>query len=211
LPKPAAVIEGVPPSLLDPSQYEGWFMRDIPYAGGAVLGDSLPQRHSRPRIAVTLGSTLPRFKGMGLLDPVIAAAGDVDADFLLAIGGSDPASLGALPPNVSTIGFTPFDQLLRTCHAVVHKGASTTMAAIDAGLPQLVFDLDPLVHGPSAAEALATRGTALVIAPEKIDADAFLRLLTDPGLRTAAEELRAENAALPSPAATAERLSTLAG
>ncbi|ONI76347.1 hypothetical protein ALI144C_37470 [Actinosynnema sp. ALI-1.44] len=222
LPEPLATIEHVTPSMLPFDKPEGWFMREVPYNGGIVL-DRVPQRGERPCIAITMGTVKPTFSaeaattesgemlagywGLGPLDRLISEASKVDADFVLALGDVDPEPLGTLPPNVRPIGWTPLDSLLRTCSGVVHPGGGTTMIAVDAGIPQL------LVHPPtgqgneSTASAVLKRGIGLVTTEDTVQAEMLERLLTDAQLRQAATEVRAENASLPSPAATVTRIS----
>jgi calicheamicinone 4-hydroxyamino-4,6-dideoxy-alpha-D-glucosyltransferase len=210
LPKPATTLEYVTPSMLPFPEPEGRFMRETPFTGGAVLGDRLPQRGSRPRIAVTMGTALPGMHALAVLQPTIAAAASVDADFVLALGDGD---LGAveLPANISTVGWTPLDALLRTCDAIVHHGGSmTTMAAIDAGVPQLVL-LDAMHLGlKTSAPAVQMRGVGLVAMQSEVDAELLAQLVTDEKLRTATTEVQAELAGLPSPAETVPQLIELA-
>ncbi|MEV4257159.1 nucleotide disphospho-sugar-binding domain-containing protein, partial [Spirillospora sp. NPDC049652] len=134
----ALTLEFVPPGMLPFPTPEGEFMRYVPYTGGAGM-QRLPTRGDRPRVVVTLGSIRPDMHGLGPLEATVAAAAETDAEFLLALGDADPAPLGALPPNVRPIGWTPMDLLLPTCAGVVHHGGGgTALAAIWAGVPQLV-------------------------------------------------------------------------
>jgi UDP:flavonoid glycosyltransferase YjiC (YdhE family) len=83
------------------------------------------------------------------------------------------------------------------------------MAAIDAGVPQLLT-LDPYHLGhKTMAPAVQMRGLGLVTHQDDVDTAILNRLLADDSLRTAATEVRAELATLPSPAVTAARLSDL--
>ncbi|GGM52517.1 glycosyl transferase [Micromonospora sonchi] len=207
LPKPSVTIESFPPSLLLEAEPEGWFMRWVPYGGGTVLGDRLPAPPTRPEVAITMGTIELQAFGIGAVAPIIAAAAEVDADFVLALGDLDITPLGKLPPNMRAVGWTPLHTLLRTCTAVVHHGGGgTVMTAIDAGLPQLLAPdpRDQFQH--TAREAVSRRGIGLVSTADKVDADLLRRLIGDESMRAAAREVREEMRALPTPAETVRRL-----
>ncbi|MDL4776708.1 nucleotide disphospho-sugar-binding domain-containing protein [Actinomadura xylanilytica] len=211
LPDPAMTLEFVPPSMLPFPEPEGAYMRYVPYTGGVVVGERLPEPAGRPRVVITMGGIRPGMHGLGPLEATVAAAGRTDADFLLALGDADPAPLGELPPNVVPIGWTPLDLLLPTCAAVVHHGGGgTAMAAVEAGVPQLVA-LDPRYLGhKTLAPAVEKGGVGLVTLQDEVTAATLERLLTDESLRKATADVRAESAALPSPAAMVPRLLDLA-
>lgn len=207
LPKPSVMIESFPPSLLLEAEPEGWFMRWVPYGGGAVLGDRLPASPPRPEVAITMGTIELQAFGIGAVAPVIAAAAEVDADFVLALGDLDTTPLGKLPPNIRAVGWTPLHTLLRTCTAVVHHGGGgTVMTAIDAGLPQLLAPdpRDQFQH--TARQAVSRRGIGVVSTADKVDADLLRRLIGDESMRAAVREVREEMRALPTPAETVRRL-----
>jgi UDP:flavonoid glycosyltransferase YjiC (YdhE family) len=207
VPKPTVTLEFMPPSMLPFAQPEGWFVRHLTYTGGAVLGERLEKRPDRPRIAVTMGTARPGYYGLQAVEPIVAAAADVDAEFVLALGDIDASELGTLPPNVRLIGWTPMDALLRTCSGIVHHGGGgTTMAAIDAGVPQLLA-LDPLDRGnETTGPAVRKRGVGIVTTYDRVEAETLNRLLTDTALRTATAEVQAEIAELPTPAELVPRL-----
>jgi UDP:flavonoid glycosyltransferase YjiC (YdhE family) len=199
LPAHIATIDVAPPSMLEGPPH-GWSMRYLPYNGGAILPDWLAEPAGRPRVAVTLGTVEPRL-GLGLAPAqrVITAAADIDAEFVLALGEVDTSELGRLPVNVRVAGWIPLDTLLDTCAAIVHHGgAGTTLTSLAHGVPQLVFP------GPADrhinATAVARRGVGLATEPDHLDPSLLHTLLTDGALRHAAAEVRAEIAALPTPA-----------
>lgn len=213
LPAPLMTIEVIPPSMLSVPA-EGWFMGGRPYNGGGVLGSELPRRPARPQVAVTLGSGFSAgFYGLGALEPVIAAAAEVDTDFLIALGEASAGRLGPLPPNVRSLDrWFPYGELFRTCAAVVHHGGGgSIMTAIDAGIPQLVVrgDGDPgaLIMG----DAVQNRGLGISTTPGEITPGQLERLLTDDTFKRATAEVGAEVADLPTPATVAARLVDLVG
>jgi hypothetical protein len=210
VPATAAIVELLPPSMLT-APGEGWHMGGSPYNGGGLLGHRLPQRPGRPLIALSMGGGFSaRFFGLGAMHPLLAAAAEADADFVLALGNADINSLGPLPPNVRPSGWVPFGELFRTCAGVVHHGGgSTALAAIDAGVPQLVA-LDPADKGSGPlAHSVRQRGVGLTAAPDEVTTELLEQLIGDENLRTATAEVRTEIAGLPAPAAIVQRLADL--
>lgn len=209
-PSSVDIIHNVPASMAI-GDHGRWPVRGVPNSGGAELPDWLARPADRPRVAVTLGTVSPAIGGgLDRLKRTVAAAADVDAELVVAMGGFDLGQLGELPANVRGADWLPWDALVRTCDAVVHHGgASVTLSGLHAGLPHLVLPdgADRDLH----AAVLRDRGVGLVAAPDDIDADLLRRLVTDDKLRSAAADARAEVAAMPSPAAMAGELVRLAG
>lgn len=205
VPPSVEMIDIAPPSMVDGY---GWPLRPVPYNGGGDLPAELAQRSDRPRVAVTLGTVPPKVDGLSRLDRVVAAAADVDAEFVLVMGGIDIGGLGPLPPNVRPLGWVPWDALVATCDATVHHGGSgTALTTLGAGIPQLVLPdgSDRFVN----ADAVRARGAGLTATAEEVDADLLRTLLTDPKLQAAATEVAAEIAAMPPPAALVPKLTGL--
>lgn len=197
-PKPDAILDVSPPSLrVAPT--EGWTMRYVPYNAGAILPDWVVTPRQQRRIVVTLGSVVPQMGGVGAVRPLVGAAGDVDAEFVLALGGIDISELGALPDNVRAVDWVPLGALLRNADAVVHHGgAGTTLTSLDAGLPQFV-----LPHGADQfinAGAIAKAGAGAMVTPEDLTAERLTGLLDDENAAAAARGIAAEMAKQPTPA-----------
>ncbi|MEU9234093.1 nucleotide disphospho-sugar-binding domain-containing protein [Streptomyces subrutilus] len=187
----------------------GLRMRYLPYNGGGFVPARLLRRGTRPRVTVTLGTVLTEMDGVRAIVRLIEAAASVDAEFLLAVGDADLRPLGTLPDNVRPLPWIPLAELLTTSDALIHHGGSGTMlTALQAGLPQLL--LPQGADHFTNADALTRTGAALRSASDEVDAPLLTRLITDPALREAATRLRAENAALPSPAETVPALEALA-
>ena len=207
-PEQVDTIDLAPPSMASGQRY-GWLMRPVAYNGEGTLPGALTQAAQRARVAVTLGTVAPKVDGLTRLERVIAAAAHTDADFVLATGDLDISELGTLPANVRPYGWVPWRALLDTCDAAVHHGGSgTALAALDAGVPQLVLPdgSDRFIN----AAAVRDRGAGLSAAAEEIDSALLNRLISDGKLAEAAREVRTEIAAMPSPATVASRL-TAAG
>ncbi|OLT29960.1 hypothetical protein BJF83_09730 [Nocardiopsis sp. CNR-923] len=206
VPEPDVTVESFPPSMLSGTPEEGWFMRWVPYGGGHVVGDRLPRPGSRPRVAITMGTIELQTFGLDMLDPLLAAAADTPADFVLALGDIDVSGL-VVPSNVTSVGWTPLHTLLRDCAAVLHHGGGgTTLTAVDAGIPQMLTPdpRDRLQY--TACAAVRDRGIGLTGAPKDVDSALITRLLEDETMRRAAEEVRDEVWALPTPVETERRI-----
>lgn len=204
LPQRRVLLDVAPPSMLD-GPPDGRSMRYVPYNGGGVLPDWLRAPADRPRIAVTFGTVAPDTVGVGPLHRLLELTGDVDAEFVLAVGDSTVDQLGPLPATVIAAGWVPLVQLLPGCAAVVHHGgAGTTLTALACGIPQLVLPDGADRHINAAA--VHRRGAGLRADPEKLTADLLRQLLADPDLARAARQVAGEIAALPSPARIARWL-----
>jgi UDP:flavonoid glycosyltransferase YjiC (YdhE family) len=210
VPGPVMTVETMPPSMLY-TEPEGWFMGGASYNGGGVLGDRLPERPGRPRIAISMGGGFAiRYFGLGALEPVISAAAQVDAEFVLALGGADADTLGALPPNIRPIGWIPYGELFRTCSGVIHHGGSSTMlTALEANIPQLVVPDPADKAAPAVGRAVHRRGVGLMSSCDQVDAAMLERLLGDEKMATATAEVHEEIGSLPPPATIAARLADL--
>jgi|HubBroStandDraft_1064217.scaffolds.fasta_scaffold06059_5 UDP:flavonoid glycosyltransferase YjiC (YdhE family) len=191
----------VPPSMTVGERVASLDVRYVPYNQGATLPSELTQHRARSRIAVTLGTIVPQMLGLGSLGRMLAAAAEADADFVLAVGSTD---VGPLPPNVRAFGWLPLSALLNVCDGIIHHGgAGTTMAAVCAGLPQVVLPHAADAFVNAAAVARLGMGVSLDggVAGGEVGAGTLGALLTDGTWRKAAAQVRAEIEALPSPAA----------
>lgn len=196
---PTAVLDPFPHSVVG-GPPRGEPVRILPCHGGGVLPEWLFATRTRPRICVTLGTLVPHLIGTGALRGLVAAAADVNAEFVLALDGTSAGKLGRLPGNVRITEWIPLGALLDTCSAIVHHGgAGTALSALVAGLPQLV--IPHAADQPANAARLSARGLATTLRPDDVTpvvARAALdQLLGDTGMRRAAAEVRAEIADLP--------------
>ena len=208
-PPDRTVLDVVPASL--GGDGTGWRVRYVPFNGAGVVPAELAGGGGgeRRRVAVTLGTVLTDLDGVRSIARLIEHAAAVDAEFLLAIGDADLAPLGTLPPNVRPLPWVPLAQLLDGSDAVVHHGgAGTMMTAAAVGTPQLILP-QGADHFDNAAAAEAS-GFALRATADAVDSHLLDALLNDDGLRKAATAMRAEIAALPSPAALVPAFEDLA-
>jgi MGT family glycosyltransferase len=122
---------------------------------------------------------------------------------------NDPAILGPQPAHVTVERFIPQAELLPACAAVVsHGGSGTFLAALAAGVPQVLLPqaADQFLNaqaGERAGVAIAVPGA--VAAAESVRA-ALERVTGDAAFRAAAERAGAEIAAMPGPEAVAAEL-----
>lgn len=212
-PRAAARINILPPSFAavlpnHRSADDAWPMRYLPYNGGAVLPEWLRDPPVRPRIAVTLGTIEAQWGGIAVLAPLVKAAADVDAEFVVTLGGGDPALLGPLPDNVRTVEWVPLDELLAASSGLIHHGGSgTTMTAVSAGVPQCVIPQGSYQH--SDVDMVAKRGIGILTDATTLGAAECRQLLTDTGMRDAVQRARGELRDMPSPADLVPRLAAL--
>jgi UDP:flavonoid glycosyltransferase YjiC (YdhE family) len=105
---------------------------------------------------------------------------------------------GRAPDHVRTVDWVPLPAVLPHCAGVVHHGgAGTTLAALHAGVPQVI------VQGAGDrrhnAGLVAARGAGLAVDPRDVTAAALARLVSDETLARQAFEVRDEIAAMAPP------------
>jgi UDP-N-acetylglucosamine transferase subunit ALG13 len=140
----------------------------------------------------------------------VEAARELPVQVVVTLGpGNEPSSLGAQPANVEVAEFIPQAELLPRCAAVVsHAGSGTFLAALAAGVPQVLI---PLAADQFLNAAAGVRGgVALSVQPDAVSVssvrDALARVLADDAMRARAAETASEIAAMPSPEAVADEL-----
>jgi UDP:flavonoid glycosyltransferase YjiC (YdhE family) len=216
-PLPDATIDVAPPSMaVRPGAEEAagpvWPMRYIPYNGSGRFQpwQSRPPTLRRQRIAVTLGTVAPSVTGTDVVGRIIAAAAGLDVELVLALGDDiDLTALGPLPQSVRTTGWMPLNTLLPSCAALIHHGgAGTALAALDAGVPQLILPngADRFLN----ADVVSRRGAGLRAHDTEIDTELLEHLLRDEHLRATAAEVRTEIQTMPPPAHLVTRITELA-
>ncbi|RJQ76040.1 glycosyltransferase [Pseudonocardiaceae bacterium YIM PH 21723] len=201
----------VPPSLCPVAGDDDWRMRHIPYNQGGQLPDWALVRPPRPRICITVGSVGPTFGAMAQLQRLLTDLGDKDVEAVLTTGGG---SVEDVPGNVRLVDWIPLSALLPTCSAILHHGGSgTTLAALDAGIPQVVvpFGADQFSNAELIAKSGAgiQRGNGIRPGDNDLSAADLDWALSDEPTRTAATALREEMHAMPLPPAIVPRLEQL--
>jgi UDP:flavonoid glycosyltransferase YjiC (YdhE family) len=149
----------------------------------------------RSRVLLTLGTEADPAVH---LDRLLAGLSEVDAEVLVTTG-----AVPAAPAHVRFVGFTPLADLLDEVDAVVTAGgAGTVTGTLSRGLPMVIL---PMVYDQSlVAERAAATGAAIVVPPQDAEGRlgrAVAAVLNDPAYRSAAREVAAQIAELPSPQA----------
>ncbi|QUQ65446.1 activator-dependent family glycosyltransferase [Kutzneria sp. CA-103260] len=181
-------------------------VRFVPYNGPAEIPSWLRGPAARPRVCFTLGvSGREVWAGKGSIraQELFDAVGDLDLEVVATLNAHQFGRDVKVPDNVRLVDFVPLNALLPTCSAIVqHGGTGSTMTALVHGVPQL-FVPAALYDEAGVARRLADRGAALVIDPAELSAETvragLLRLLDEPSFRVAADAVRREMAATPSP------------
>jgi UDP:flavonoid glycosyltransferase YjiC (YdhE family) len=204
---PAIASIGIAPPSLAPAPDPGWAMRPVPYSGGAVVPDDALAAPQKPRVLITMGTVVSRNEGVGLLRELVNAIAQEPIEVLVALGG-DPAQLGPLPESVRAHRWLPLTAALPQCAAVVHHGgAGTCLAALAAGVPQVIL--------PQAADqflntdSLVTRGCALRSTGNPDELRSAVRAALSGALDGPVAQVRREIAQMPPPPSVADDLVTL--
>jgi glycosyltransferase len=194
-----------PPSLEFPGIPGALQMRYVPYNGTGLLPEWLQRPAPRPRVCVTWGMTTTGMLGAkGFLVPqIISGLVDLDVEVVAAVKASDRALLGELPPGVRVAEELPLHLVLSAGDAIVHQGGGGTMlTAASFGVPQILVPGIP--DQMMNASRLGALGAGVAIEPERLAAEGVKSVaalvLSDPGIRDAAERLRREIQAQPTPA-----------
>jgi UDP:flavonoid glycosyltransferase YjiC (YdhE family) len=156
-----------------------------------------------PLVYVSFGSVAGSLAQFGALYPaVLDVLADLQIRVLVTTGtGFDPAQLDPLPPNAWAAQWWPQEAAMTEAALVIgHGGFGTTMAALRAGVPQIVvplFSSDQFLNG-ERVEAVGA-GVQLLGGLAGLDQvpDAVTRLLHQPRFTDAARVVAAEMAALP--------------
>ncbi len=179
-----------------------------------------------PLIYVTFGSVAA---GIGVFPhmyaSVLDALADVPARVFMTLGrGADPEALGHTPPNSHVEQWWPQDQVMaRAGLTVNHGGFGTTLAALAAGVPQVVMPLFAFdqfetasclsevgtgVTVPGRKDLIATAASMTFPSPSLIDElrQAVIEVLSDETIMGKAITIAAEMAGLPEPSACAAYL-----
>ncbi|GAA4542293.1 nucleotide disphospho-sugar-binding domain-containing protein [Amycolatopsis samaneae] len=184
--------------------------RYVPYGGPAEVPAWLRETPSRPRVALTLGtSATVEYGGYTVRVPdLLTALSTMDIEVVATLAGPLPE----LPDNVRAVPFVPLDALAPTCSAAIHHGGFGTMLTFARhGVPQLTLPHD--FDSPLLGRALAGLGAGLTVAPAQASGRRIRwsveKLLVDEGIRTAAAGLATGIAAMPSPNDVVARLEEL--
>ncbi|WP_066947880.1 nucleotide disphospho-sugar-binding domain-containing protein [Streptomyces lushanensis] len=177
-------------------------VRRIPYGGPDVVPDWLHTPPERPRLAMSLGTTQRAYDNdRGLVADLLEVVSGLDVDVVATVDASQLAG-SALPDNVRTVSYLPLGLLLPTCSALVHHGGiGTLMTAVAHGVPQFVV-ADATAAYAGNARYVHDYGAGLTVGPRTPATEMrkdLERVLTEPAFQDAAEQLRRDWLAVPSP------------
>lgn len=194
------------PAALDKAAgYDGRIERLRPVVFDTTGDEGLPgwmdELDDRPVVYMTLGTELN--SDVSVFRAVLDGLADEPVQVIVTVGrANDPAMLDPVPANAHVERYIPQSLLLHSCQAVVsHGGSGTTLAALTAGLPQLVIPqgADQFLNGRLCQEA----GAAHTLLPDEVSPEAVRHLVSellhDDRHRVAARRLGSEIAAMPSP------------
>ena len=159
-------------------------------------------------IYVTLGTVFN--DDLELVRVAVEAAGALGLPVVVTVGPrTDPAALGPQPSHVTVAEFIPQTELLPRCAAVVsHAGSGTFLAALAAGVPQVLLPqaADQFLNAQAGAEG----GVAIAVPRAEATVprvrEALERVIGDGAYRAAAESVRTEIGAMPPPEAVVSEL-----
>jgi UDP:flavonoid glycosyltransferase YjiC (YdhE family) len=212
LPSPAETVDPCPPSLRLPSTEPGTPIRYVPFNGPGERPSWYRPEPGVRRVAVSLGTATLALNGVPHVRRLLGACATIpDVEVIATCDEQYWDALGPLPPQVRLVAWTPLHLFFDTCDAVVHHGGGgTSLTATAFGLPQLVlpqwadqYDMGERLQDVGAGiclDDLADQDDPATLS------DALETLLSQPGHRKAAGELRHEMAGMPSPAAVAADL-----
>jgi MGT family glycosyltransferase len=163
---------------------------------------------AEPLVYVTLGTVFN--DDLPLFGMAVDAAREVGIRVVVTLGsGNDPAVLGPQPPHVTVEQFMPQAELLPACAAVVsHAGSGTFLAALAAGVPQVLLPqaADQFLNAQAGEQA----GVAIAVPRAEVSVErvreALKRVLGDDAFRAAAERVRTEISAMPAAEAVVAEL-----
>ncbi|TWJ21129.1 UDP:flavonoid glycosyltransferase YjiC (YdhE family) [Micromonospora endolithica] len=194
-PGPASLQPAEVPNRI-PARYQ-------PFNGSGSVPQAILAAPEKPRVClswVTANTMTDAGPGGHPLRTLIEALSGFDVETVVAVRSGDRDRLGTLPANVRAIVDLPLSFVMPTCSAAVnHGGTGTALTAVYYGVPQLVVPYNPGL-GLNAG-VLAKSGAAITVAADPVDpaevTAAIEQLLSGTDHRKAAEDLRAENLALP--------------
>jgi UDP:flavonoid glycosyltransferase YjiC (YdhE family) len=163
---------------------------------------------AEPLVYITFGTVFNH--DLTLFATALEAARELDVCVLVTLGpGHNPDVLGLQSPHVTVAEFIPQARFLPACAAVAsHAGSGTFLAALAAGVPQVLLPqaADQFLN----AEAGERGGVAIAIGPGELSVArvraALERVLGDAVFLAAAQRAQAEISAMPAPSAVVEEL-----
>ncbi|HEU4545883.1 MAG TPA: glycosyltransferase [Microlunatus sp.] len=199
-----AFLDPCPPSLQVPrDDVPRLPIRSVAWRGtAAALPSWLTEPAPRPRVYLTLGTV--SFGAVDILRRAASEIAGLEVDLLVAVGpDGDPDVLAGLPGNVHVERFVPQADVLSRVDLIVHHGGTgTVLAALEAGLPQVI--LPQGADQPFNADLIAGAGAGRRQANDDYTPGSIAALveplLGECAERATAAGIAAEITAMPAPA-----------
>ncbi|MGC5562288.1 activator-dependent family glycosyltransferase [Streptomyces sp. FR-108] len=189
-------------------------MRHVPYNDRSVVQPWLYETPRAPRVLMTFGVSARQWTDLQdmsveQVQEILDSVAGLDIELIVTLPDEARAQLRDVPRNTRIADFVPMDLILPTCSVVIHHGgAGSFNGALMHGIPQLVIGLS--VDAPGKGVVLRRTGAGLSIPPQDITGsrvrERLTRLLADDSFREAAELLRQEALAQPTPSALVPEL-----
>ncbi|MCS7477092.1 glycosyltransferase [Umezawaea endophytica] len=202
-----ALVDAYPDFLLGPDEHHAAdriSLRPTLNQHGEGTAVSIPERSSRPRALVTLGTTVEDQDALASMVSAVDAAG---FDVLATVDTADlPAASSA--GGVHALGFVTLAKLLPEVDLVVSAGGTgTVLASLTAGLPLVLRPF--LADHPWNAARVAAQGAAIVIDDPADAGEAARRIMNSDSHRTAAASAAKAISTMNSPEHVIEQLTGL--
>lgn len=200
-----ATIGSLPAGLAVPTASPEMPMRYIPYNGHAVVWDWLREAPKRPRICLSLGASNTEGYGGDYVSvpEILDALSGEDIEVVAALLPAQREKLGAVPCNAKVVDSVALHTLMPSCSAIIHHGGYGTFAtAMVYGVPQLMLSTVIADH-EQRGQALERAGAGIHVhhraaTPQTVH-DHIQQLTRQPEFAEAAQRLRADAEAMPSP------------
>ncbi|RKS06870.1 glycosyltransferase (activator-dependent family) [Nocardiopsis sp. Huas11] len=212
-----ATVEQVPPDLRLPTPESIRYLpvRYVPYNGRAALPHWLRTPPDRPRIGLSLGTSVNDWYGDREIDlsEVLEGLAELDAEVVATLPAAERERLGTTPPNTRLVEYTPVHALAPTCAAMITQGGpGTTLTALSHGVPQLLTPSTTMFDQVRTSRLVERAGAGRLLAPDQVTAQSVERevrlLLEDARHTAAAGDVRDRMAAMPAPADLARTLTS---
>ena len=208
-------INSMPPSLRLEADLSYLPLGYVPYGGPASVPEWLWRPPERPRVALTMGLSTASWAGHTVrFQEILDGLSDLDIELVATLPPETHDQFDEIPDNVRLVSYVPLHALAPTCSVIIHHaGFGTLCTTAMNGVPQLIVPWD--ADGPAMARRVAAQGAGTAMHPGQLSAetvhDRLVALLSESRFQRAADRLREEMAAMPSPNELARRLELTVG
>ncbi len=198
-------IDQIPGSLQLPLSVDRVPVRYLPYNGPSEIPSWVSEPPARPRVVLTSGVSARAALGgtfMPLAD-MIRTLGEMDIEVVAAVPPEEVEALDSVPDNTRLVDFVPLHALLPGASVLIHHGGFGSWGtALANAVPQFI----PTIRYAdwwNKATSLEEAGAGLAVHASELTAErlreSVTRLVAEDSFSKAAERLREENLAEPTP------------